>query len=139
MSVISPAAVMAEVERIMSAHWQWGAADCCAAACDVFEALHGIDPMAPVRSAYDSAIGAARLIQTWGGFVAMTEALARAAGLDAGRGETGEIGLSAQGAAYGPERRAMLICIQPGAWAGKTEAGFAILNTAERCWRCVNC
>lgn len=135
MSVISPAAVMAEVERIMSAHWQWGAADCCAAACDVFEALHGIDPLAPLRGTYNSAIGAARLIRTWGGFSAIADALAAGAGLGIGQGATGEIGLSVSGAARGPEQRALLVCIQPGAWAGKTETGYAIINTAERSWR----
>ena len=130
----TPAAVMAEVERIMSAHWSWGTADCCTGACDVYAALHGIDPMAPVRGQYEGAMGAYRLIRSWGGFPAMAEALARIAGLQPGQGQPGEIGLSAAGAADGPENRALLICIQPGAWAGKTPDGFAILPLADRCW-----
>ena len=127
---------MDAVERIMAARWKWGRSDCCTAASDVFSALHAVDPMAPVRGSYDCAIGAARLIRDWGGFTAMADALAAGAGLRAGNGQPGEIGLSASGVASGPERRALLICIQPGAWAGKTEDGFMVLTTAERCWRC---
>lgn len=132
---LTPLAVMAEVDRIMSAHWQWGAADCCTGASDVFAALHGFDPMAPVRGQYDTALSAYRLIREWGGFAAMAQSLADIAGLRASDGLPGDIGLSPVGATEGPERRALLICIQPGAWAGKTDTGFAILPTAERCWR----
>ncbi len=131
---VSPSAVMAEVERVMSARWQWGAADCCTSACDVFAALHGIDPMAQVRGAYDDAVSAARLIRDWGGFAAMAEALARTARNSVSNGQTGDIGLSAPGDAGGPDGRAMLVCIEPGAWAGKSELGYTVLPNAERCW-----
>ncbi len=127
-------AVMDAVDRIMSARWVWGMADCCTSACDVFRVLHGIDPMGPVRG-YADAMGAARLIKSYGGFLPMADALAGAAGLSTSDGVPGDIGVSSIGAAEGPERRALLICIGPGAWAGKTELGYAIIGNAERCWR----
>lgn len=135
---LTPEAVMAAVEQTMAAHWAWGRADCCTAACDVFAALQGRDPMAGLRGQYATAGQAARLIRRWGGFEAMAAALAEAAGLGAcptiSQARPGAIGLSLPGAARGPARRALLICIQPGAWAGKTLDGFAVLPTAERCW-----
>lgn len=126
---------MAEIDRVMSARWEWGVADCCTSANDVFHALHGIDPMAEVRGKYDSAVSAARLIRSWGGFAAMADALARSSRLIISDGQTGDIGLSAPGDAGGPDGRAMLICIEPGAWAGKSELGYTILPNAERSWR----
>ncbi len=138
-SVISPAEVLAEVERVMAAPWCWGSADCCTSACDVFLALQGLDPMAALRGKYDGAISAARLIRQRGGFVAVAEAMAHTTGLQVSNAQPGDIGLSMSGMAEGPERRALLICVQPGQWAGKTVQGFAILPMAERGWSCVNC
>lgn len=132
---MTPDRVMAEVERVMDARWQWGTADCCCAANDVFQSLWGVDPMAEVRGTYTDAIGAYRLIAKWGGFPAMAEALARISGLTVGTGQPGEIGLSEPGNAGGPDGRALLICIQPGQWAGKSDMGYTILPVAERCWR----
>lgn len=132
---MTPEQVLAEVDRVMSARWEWGVSDCCTCAADVFHSLHGIDPMAPVRGMYDDAMGAYRLIRDWGGFPAMADAMARIACLKVGTGQPGEIGLSAPGNAGGPDGRAMLICIQPGQWAGKSEMGFTILPGAERSWR----
>lgn len=132
---LTPSAVMAEVDRVMSARWQWGSSDCCAAACDVFHALWGIDPMAELRGGYHDAISAYRIIRDWGGFPEMADAFARTACLTVSNGQTGDIGLSRPGDAGGPDGRAMLICIEPGAWAGKSELGYTVLNSAERCWR----
>ena len=52
---------MSEVERVMSRPFEWGRCDCCTAACDVFAALWGFDPMAPVRG-YHGAREAAQLM-----------------------------------------------------------------------------
>ncbi|MFB2530719.1 hypothetical protein ACEYYA_00960 [Paracoccus sp. p3-h83] len=128
------AVVLAAVDRVMSVRWQWGRADCCTAACDVFQALWGRDPMASVRGRYDSAMGAVRLIGEWGDLPAMAEAMARAALLRPSNGLCGDLGLSMPGAAGGPDGRAILICVGPGRWAGKTTGGYAILPNAERAW-----
>lgn len=136
MACIEAAEVLRVVDLIMGQPLIWGASDCCTAACDVFLALHGVDPMAPLRGAYTTGSGAWRAIQSYGGHVAMTEALAAAAGLvPASDGEPGLIGLSHEGAAVGLGGRALLICIQPGEWACKTGNGFGLVGSAERAWR----
>lgn len=132
---LTPTAVMAEVEKIMSPHWRWGLLDCTTAASDVFAALHGIDPMAPVRGKYRSAVEAYRLIEAWGGMMAMGSALAHLAGLTEGISAPGEIGISKLGFCSGRWDRAAVICVSPGAWAAKTPEGFALLPNAERSWR----
>lgn len=131
---LTPEIVANAVERVMSVRWQWGSADCCTASCDVFKALHGIDPMESVRGSYSDAVSAARLIRDWGGFSSMAEAFAIRNGLSPSSGKPGDIGLSMPGNAGGPDGRAMLICIQPGSWAGKSDLGYTILPCAERCW-----
>lgn len=127
--------VMDSVDRIMSCPLEWGISDCCTSACDVFQDLHGIDPMRHVRGSYSTPGGAARLFIAWGGFMALVQAMARQTGLIIGHGEPGEIGLSSTGNSGTPDGRTLLICIEPGAWAGKTENGYAILSNAEICWR----
>lgn len=133
--VIAPGVVVAAVERAMDRPWSWGTADCCAAACDVFAGLWGVDPLVPIRGGYCDRRTAVRLVRDGGGFVAMAERLAHVAGLVTGCGVPGAIGLSAAGVAEGPERRALLVCIGPGAWAVKTRSGWAVLPAAERCWQ----
>ncbi len=45
----------------------WGSNDCCLFACDNIRALTGIDPAEKFRGQYDSALGAARLLEPLGG------------------------------------------------------------------------
>lgn len=134
---LTPETVMAHVDRIMSARWQWGVSDCCVSAADVFNAVHGVDMASPYRGAYDSAIAAARLIRTWGGFRSMAQQMAYMSGLVPCVAMTGAIGVSAPGVSSSAEGRSMLICVRPGIWAGKSLDGYVILNNAERAW-CVN-
>ncbi|WP_397544909.1 DUF6950 family protein [Roseicitreum antarcticum] len=66
----------------------WGASDCCTSASDVFQALHGVDPMAPLRGQYTTEAGAWR----WCGFGAAgahDNPAGRAGGLSCGRGRGG--------------------------------------------------
>lgn len=133
---LTPSAVMAAVDDVMSRPWAWGVSDCCTAACDVFRALHGVDPMLVLRGRYHSASSAARLIADAGGFPALARDLAAVSGLRRCEPVPGAIGLSHAGAARGPSGRALLICIRPGAWAGKTMDGNAILGRAEWGWQC---
>ncbi|UFS64402.1 hypothetical protein LO749_09495 [Paracoccus denitrificans] len=119
---------MAEVERIMSRPFEWGPCDCSSAACDVFAALWGIDPMGPVRG-YSGPLAAARMIRRAGGLAALADTLAVQGGLAVGHA-AGGIALSAGHRG----RQALLICIMPGLWAGKSKDGFAILRNADRGW-----
>lgn len=121
---ITPSAVLAEVERVMSRPFAWGPCDCTSAACDVFAALWGIDPLAPWRSAYSSPLAAARRIRALGGPLAAAEEMARRAGLVLGEAP-GSVGLAG---------RSLVICISPGHWAGKTPSGFGIVRAVERAW-----
>lgn len=119
---------MVEVERIMSRPFEWGPCDCCSAACDVFAALWGFDPMEPVRG-YRGALGAARMIRRAGGLPELADRLAARLALSTGHA-TGGLALSAGHRG----RRTLLICIMPGLWAGKSKDGFAILRHADRGW-----
>lgn len=125
---VTPERVMVEVERVMSHPFLWGPCDCCSAACRVFHSLWGIDPMAGV-SAYQGPLQAARLIRAHGGLEPMADTMAGAAGLRPGHA-IGGLAISPATARH----RAILVCIQPGLWAGKSKSGFAILRTAEKGW-----
>lgn len=131
---MAPELIIQSVEDHMSQRWIWGASDCCSSARNVFHDLHGVDFMADIEE-YDSAAEAVRLIKSYGGFVDIVEYAMASAGLRDGVGNPGEVGISYQGAAEGIEGYALLICIEPGKWAGKTEYGYAILPDAERSWR----
>lgn len=122
--------ILPHVIEVMDRRWKWGEADCCTAACDVFQRLTGIDPMAPLRGRYDSWDSAHALIKEMGGFEAMTDTLAAEAGLVQSDGRPGDIGVvfgQANGFALG-------ICLKPGAWAGKSISGFRTLPGFLRCW-----
>lgn len=121
---------MAVCMDVMDRPWQWGAADCCTAACDVFLRLHGIDPMAPLRGRYDSRVGALRAIAQEGGWERMAQGLADRAGLVQSDGQPGDIGLIWTG-----NMMALAVCIEGGAWAGKSETGMATVPECVRCWR----
>lgn len=126
-SQISPDLVFATVERVMARPFEWGPCDCSSAACDVFAALWGIDPMARVRG-YQGERGARRLMRENGGMIGLAETLAAEAGLRDGHA-TGGLAL------VGLEGRASLaICIHPGLWAGKSLRGFALVQAAEQGW-----
>lgn len=119
------------VLEIMDRPWSWGESDCCAAACDVFAALHGIDPMAGLRGTYASRAEAEAMIAREGGLDALAARLAALSGLRRSEGRAGDIGVSGPGAASGG--RALLICVGRG-WAGKSPRGFSVLPRAEVAW-----
>ena len=119
------AGVMAIALDVMDRPWEWGKADCCTAACDVFWRLHGIDPMAVLRGRYSTEFGARRIIAGYGGFLAMAEHLARESGLVRGSARTGAIGAT-------PE--CLLVCAEPGVWLGKTLTGLSTIRHVERAY-----
>lgn len=129
---MTPRLILAACLEVMDRPWQWGAADCCTAACDVFQRLHGIDPMVPLRGRYSSRLGAARLIARHGGWLAMGDALAARAGLVVTDGRPGDLGLIDAGGGV----LALGVCTAPGVWAGKSEAGMATVRSVRRAWSC---
>jgi hypothetical protein len=120
--------VMAHVLDVYDAPFEWGVSDCCTSACDVFARLHGIDPMAPLRGRYASQAQAHDLIRARGGWRRMFTRLTGAAGLVAGRGDAGELGLirSAEGFTLG-------IGTGGGLWAVKMDGGFQTVPGAILC------
>ena len=95
-----------------------GLADCCSAPCDAFRALHGVDPMAPLRGTYDDWPEARARVRQMGGWRRMFATLARRAGLVAGQGAPGEIGLIAL-----PGHRHLGLCVGGDWWAIRVDGG----------------
>ncbi|RWR31360.1 hypothetical protein D2T31_05005 [Sinirhodobacter populi] len=124
---MTPEQVLTAVDAVMSRPFEWGVCDCCTAACDVFLRLWGVDPMADVRSQYMGLRGAAALIRENGGFPALVESVLAPIGLTPGH-QIGGLAMTLEG------RGSLLICIQPGQWAGKTLNGFALVSRADRGW-----
>lgn len=124
---VTPAAVMAIALDVMSAPWVWGWSDCSSAACDVFQRLHGVDPLAPLRGRYQSAAEAKALQgDDWPATCADLAARAR---LVASDGRTGDLGL-----VRGVHGLSLAICVKDGQWVGKTLGGMRTTRAAEYAW-----
>jgi hypothetical protein len=122
--------VIDHVLAVMRGPIVMGMSDCCPAACDVFQRLHGIDPMAPLRGRYHTAIGAARIIARAGGFEALADDLAERAGLARCVWQPGALATAVM-----PTGPALVIGLdQPGWWAGRCEGGYQILRDVGRIW-----
>lgn len=127
--MVSADDAMAAVVDVMAGPWVWGQSDCCAAACDVFARLWGIDPMAPLRGRYASRRAAWRLVRAAGGWLALAPDLAARAGLVDGTGAPGEIGLLRQPTGY-----LLGVSVGHGQWAARIDGGFATTDCAELAW-----
>lgn len=106
--------------------FEWGAADCCTAACGAFADMHGFDPMAHWRG-YRTAREAYRNLGP-DPIGTIRETLERA-GLVAGA-EIGGIGLMLH-----KNRPSLLLCVGPDLWAGKTQNGLALLRASVMDYR----
>lgn len=129
MACLTPDDVLAVCDDLMAGPFLWGPRDCCSSACAVFACLHGINPMAALP-AYTGAQGAARVIAEAGGWDALTARLAATAGLSEGHA-VGGLALSL------PDprgRRSLMICIDTGLWAAKSQNGLAIVRQAAKGW-----
>lgn len=135
MAGVTPDRVLDAVEAVMVRGWEWGCADCAMAAGDVFLRLWGVDPMARLRGRWATALEAARVASEAGGMERLFHPEFEALGLAFSAETAGAIGLG-----HVPETvfggRAMMICIEPGAWAGKTERGFAVQSVNMEGWIC---
>lgn len=122
---------MAVVAEVMGEPWRWGERDCCAAACEVFRRLHGIDPMGALRGGCGTREAADLVVAAHGGMTAMVARLTASAGLvPTDAPVAGDLGLSAER----PEGKVLCICVGHDRWAAKTARGFAIIGAAERAW-----
>ncbi len=110
----------------------WGSADCCTSACDVFSALWGIDPMAPLRGRYSDRRGAVGLIRARGGWSEMAADLAEQAGLRPGIGGPGELALIGAGRL---DAFALAIGLGGGRWGARVEGGLRTVTEVVRSWR----
>jgi hypothetical protein len=113
------ARVMETALDVMDCPWEWGRADCCTSACDVFLRLYGIDPMASLRGTYSTQRGAAKAIARMGGFDQMAATLAARAGMQPVEPRVGAVGVTHEG---------LVICARPGVWLGKTLTGMTTVR-----------
>lgn len=100
----------------------WGRSDCSLFMADWVLRASGVDPAAPLRGRYRTALGAARHVRRRGGMEAMGRALAEAAGLPVTSApRPGDIGLVRDPLA-GP-----LFAIRTAiGWAAKAPRGIAV-------------
>ena len=122
--------VMDVIDQVYLQPFEWGRSDCCTRACDVFRALHGVDPMAPLRGRYDGPVGAARLIRSFGGWSAMCSTLAAGAGLIKGAGGPG----SALGLVQSGARDFALSVAVPDGWAVPIDCGVVVVSDVKISW-----
>lgn len=129
-ATVTPEAALGVVMAHMTRRFAWGA-DCCTAASDAFQALHGVDPMRGVRGGYRCEMGAMRFALRRGGFAAaVADAVARN-GLVTVAEQPGALGLVRADGMFGA---ALALCVQPGEWAVKSSDGFSIVRSHEMCW-----
>lgn len=115
---------MAVAEPILQRPFEWGRCDCTSAVCDIFAALHGVDPLAPWRGAYADERTALRIVAGLGGVSAALAEMARRAGLTPGE-SIGAIGLAGT---------SLAICVQPGLWVGKSQSGMAVIRSVDEAY-----
>lgn len=112
--------------------FKWGLRTDCTAACEAFKALHGIDPIARHEERYSTALGAARKIKKYGGYLAWCKLA-----FDLPETTQPQAGDLALIYSDGPFGAAMALCIQPGEYATKTERGMVITTAdIQGAWKC---
>lgn len=116
--------------EVMCRPWKWGEADCFTAAGDLFLRLWGVDPVATLRGAYASRREAVAILREHGGLAAALSRTAAAAGLAAGVGAPGEIGVIEWRA-----HAVTAIRVRPGLWAAKSLCGLAVVPGEGESWR----
>lgn len=99
--------------------FRWGSCDCALWAADWVRACRAVDPAAPLRGRYRTALGAGRHIRRRGGFLPMVRGLMASAGLAETRDPaTGDVGVVET-----PVGPALAIRTRIG-WAAKGERGI---------------
>ncbi|MGJ8561680.1 MAG: DUF6950 family protein [Litorimonas sp.] len=130
--VITPARVFGVARSHLSEPFEWRAGRDCTAACVVFEALHGVDPLARFDQAYTSSVEACLILKRAGGYLAWCRSI-----FDIEETETPQAGDLVLIQSSGPLGAALSICIQSGEYAAKTETGMIIVRSKVLgAWRC---
>lgn len=119
----------------MLCDFKWGVADCVTAAADAFQLVHRIDLLGTIRGAWRSVGQAARLLRRSGGLLSLATRMASAHRLRRVTDVPGAIGvrvtqIAGQGASLG----AVLFCVEPGVWVGKTAEGLTSAYQPQRAW-----
>ena len=118
--------------RVMAGRFEWGVRDCFTAASDVFAELHGLDFMADFRRSYASEFGSLRIIARHGSLMGVARECALRLRLIETPARTGAIGVSRpEDACGGP---ALMICVTPDAWIGKSAQGVVVVPSAQIAW-----
>jgi hypothetical protein len=136
MAGVTPAAVLASVERIMQRPWDWRRDwNCLGDAADVFRSLWGVDPVPGLRGLSQTYGGARRLVRGAGGMAALVERECRTSGLAKCAAVPGAIGMVPT-LAPGSGGVAAMVCVRPGLWAGKAPRGFTFIAHDGEGWAC---
>ena len=132
MAGVDERAAFAAAFEHMRAPFKWGLRSDCTAACTAFAAIHGIDPLARCADHYSTALGAARILRRAGGYLAWCRETFDLPETPAPR--AGDLVLIESADALGA---ALAVCIRPGEFAAKSEAGLVVVKTLIRgAWRC---
>lgn len=122
--------ILAHALTVMDRPWAWGQCDCCIAACDVFQKIHGVDLIPSFRGIYNTKTGAYKIINRFGGFLPMARSIAACSNLRPGNGRAGEIGVTSM--EDGTE--ALVISYAEGMWVGKSLTGLSSTDQVKECW-----
>lgn len=132
-----PAQLTEAVRLAGSRSFVWGESDCCLISADIIRAITGIDPAKDIRGTYDSRLGAARVVEGFGGIEAMAGAFAAQYGwpeVPTNRASRGDLVMSE------PETEggwpALGICVGPDAvFPGESGLVFKRVRNCAKAWR----
>jgi len=132
MAGMTPQAALNAALCHMRQPFAWGLRNDCTVACVAFEALHGVDPLEGCVAHYKTAMGAARILKRAGGYLEWCRATFDL--IETGTPQAGDLALVGSSDAFGA---ALAICVNPGEYAMKSEAGMVIMRTKHLgAWKC---
>lgn len=131
-SMIGADDVLNAADSVMLRPWDWARGHhCLGDVAAVLVSLGGPDLMARLRGRYGCRLAALRIVYRAGGLPALVAAECAAAGMVFGPAVPGAVA-TAQGE-YGD---AVVVCVEPGQWVGKTRDGYAVIGVEMEGWAC---
>jgi hypothetical protein len=128
--MIRAADVLNATDSVMLRPWDWPRGHhCLGDAAAIVVAMGGPDVMARLRGQYRSALGALRIVRRAGGLADLLAAECRAAGMRLGAAVPGALATT-----KGQATPAVVVCIEPGQWVGKTRDGYAVVSANLEGW-----